>query len=112
MQDLIDFLHARFAEDLDLANAVDLLSSQMDRVSSHSLPEFAEYMVRWQPNTIRDEIEAKEQLLRSYAASHAWAESPYGNRETRILASGMADAIRILSRAYSDHPEYDNEWYL
>lgn len=92
MTDLIAFLNARFAEDLELANAVDLLSSEMPRTSTHSLPEFAEYMVRWQPNTIRREIGAKQKLLHRYQCS--------------------ITTLRMLAEAYSDHPDYNSDWQL
>ncbi len=60
---ITEFLLARIAEDERLANAVDMLSAGVDRISTHSLPEFSDYQIRWQPAAVRAECKAKRAII-------------------------------------------------
>ena len=93
MSGIVEFLEARIAEDEAQANAVDLLSSEMETISTHYLPEFADYMLRWQPKAVRAECAAKRGILDDYTGSPA-----------------MFQILMHMAAVYADHPDYKPDW--
>lgn len=123
---ITEFLEARIAEDEQQANAVDLLSSEMETISTHYLPEFADYMLRWQPKSVRAECAAKRAVIALYELHREnrdarrspralAAEDEHATHERRAQearARVAEDALRSLAAVYKDHPDYHQEWAL
>lgn len=109
---ITEFLLARIAEDEAAANAVDLLSSEMEIISTHHLPEFADYMLRWQPNAVRAECAAKRAIIEQYETYGAAAQGAVSVAYTmaRVSQRVMDGALRALAAVYKDHPDYQEEW--
>lgn len=114
-RDIFQFLEARISEDEAQANAVDLLSSEMETISTHYLPEFAEYMLRWQPRNVRAECDAKREIM----SEHIGGEFSLGSWPFCSTcmdwdnASGVpwpCHSIKSLAAPYKDHPDYDPQW--
>lgn len=120
---ITEFLLARISEDEAAANAVDLLSSEMETISTHYLPEFADYMLRWQPNSIRAECAAKRAILEMHSPADYRGIGMESPNACNICGkdTGMHDwewdknsfpcnTIKALAAVYADHPEYDPAW--
>lgn len=116
---IIEFLEARIAEDEAQANAVELLSSEVETISTHHLPEFAEYQLRWQPRAVRAECAAKRAMIAELflyeegmdgvlGDGHTAAEIKAGRCGLGMLAS--IPGLRILAAAYANHPDYSPDW--
>lgn len=101
MRDLLEFLHARLAEDAAVAQQarptfVGWLSTQSFR-SRDVAPQLT-YLMHWQPTRTLDDTEAKRRRVELIAA-----------------AGGMSDEARwhlLLAEAipYHRHPEFRPEW--
>lgn len=100
--EITDFIKARLAEDEEQANAVDLLASSMEVIATHHLPEFAEFSVRWDPVSIRAEIEAKRRILDAVAPSANW--------DWDAAAGCIDEILREMAYPYAKHADYREDW--
>lgn len=99
---LTGFLIARIAEDEGVARAAATLAQGVERISTHSLPEFAEYMTHWQPNRTLAECEAKWQRVAMLDDMERHSDPPTPSRAYRLLC--------LEAAPYADHPDYRAEW--
>ena len=111
---ITEFLEARIAEDEALANAVDLLSSEMEKISTHYLPEFSDFQLRWQPTAVRAECAAKRAIIREHedfveAIVRLSAALP-GDLNQEPDAPWRTSTLRHLAAVYADHADFDERW--
>jgi hypothetical protein len=97
---LTEFLLARIEEDEATARAASVLAQGVDRISTHSLPEFAEHMTTWQPNRVAAECEAKRRIVERCSAVG------YAMPATHLAHGILAE----LALPHAEHPDYREEW--
>lgn len=66
----------------------------------------ARHIARQQPARVLREIEAKRRIVATY---ELWRDFGGTDKEA-AFAKGLGDSLRILASAYSDHPDYLQEW--
>ncbi|WP_098891993.1 DUF6221 family protein (plasmid) [Streptomyces anulatus] len=132
MDDLVQFLKKRLAEDEAIAAAptkatwataewrfaevagdpiVDLGTNQLTRVSSLNKQEM-QHIARHDPARVLAEVSAKRELLNRYEYPEASeALPPSMNRLTASVERAVLDlAFRYLALPYADHPDYRGTW--
>lgn len=103
MRDLIDFLNARFAQDEEIAHALE-----------HLDPEGAARLLR--------EVEAKRRILEEHpitdhVVGYGGSTGDFGcitchDWDGVTRGEGYCITVLALAVPWSDHPEYREEWRL
>lgn len=141
MADLIEFLRARLDEDERIARDA-ARESRNDQWSSspygdsvyaddtgrpilcgpydYLADELKTYITRWHPKRMRDEVEAKREIL----DLHMPQRPVYDEDAARLICRtcGVADGwhdtpapcdtLKLLAQPYAVHPDYDPEWMV
>ena len=130
MSDVIKFLSARLSEDEVAAHAAadkqggsvwaitDIpyegicVWAELDVPGETS--EVTDHLARHDPARVLREVASKRAILQAYgrapsASSHI---SAFVRGQDAGYAEALADTLRHLASAYSDHPDYRQEWAL
>jgi hypothetical protein len=112
VDDLVEFLRARLGEDRSLAQqALDAPATDVELYATWPRQRVP-FGMTFDPARVLREVQAKRTIL-------AWAET--GAKEAahesahssmRIIAGAFKDSLKALAAAYSDHPDYRQEWAL
>ena len=123
MDELVQFLRARLAEDEQTAreaaggsgpdwyydNGHVQSRSHYGSVATGSQDflesEFGAHIVCHDPARVLREVGAKRELLRVAAAAHDYHET-----FTSGFAAALEGTLRLFALAYADHPDYHAEW--
>ncbi|MCG0069713.1 hypothetical protein CFC35_05650 [Streptomyces sp. FBKL.4005] len=130
MDELVEFLRARLAEDERAARQAtegpwtaevsgetghcvipsDAQSTReyVARTQLYAAAFDAEHIARHDPARVLREIEAKRRLLNEYTkvATNDVNEVEYAHG----WANALGEAVRLLALPYADHPNYRKEW--
>jgi hypothetical protein len=118
MNDLVEFLLARFAEDEVAAR--EALSRSSYGLADSAFEEAVElaqgegarapaliHITRWDPTRVLGEVEAKRQVVDEYEETRD--EAPPGDRYDGQLEA-LERVVRILALPYAGHKDYREEW--
>jgi hypothetical protein len=138
MNDLVEFLRARFNEDEQ--GARDAFSGQADPENGWGAerPEGyrqmaitphvgiiheavqADHIVRWNPARVLREVEAKRRIIAEHQIVPGPPQPPGGpdygcktchdHSEYGVGGFGYCTTLRLLALPYADHPEFREEW--
>ena len=119
MDDLVEFLRARLAEDAAVARAADArLGNVLNQVGySDSAAEADErHIARHSPARVLREVEAKRRIMECHEPWTASNGDITCGRCGREHIGGRpgghfpCQTLRLLALPYSDHPDYRQEW--
>jgi hypothetical protein len=118
MNDLVEFLLARFAKDKAVAHealsrsSYGLADSAFEEAGELAQGEGARapaltHIERWDPTHVLAEVESKRQVVDEYEETRD--EAPPGDRYDGQLEA-LERVVRILALPYAGHGSYREEW--
>jgi hypothetical protein len=116
MSEIVEFLKARLDEDETIARDANTSPEMVTGIPrSYASAPVAIHIARHHPERVLREVEAKRRIVHEYEVEVD--RGPAGSRlEFEARHGGILDAyrasLRILAAAYSDHPDYRQEWAL
>lgn len=134
MEELIAFIEARLAEDESMAKAASAGPWRVDdetyaeviyaaddssvvaggrwggEASVFETNEDARHIVRHDPARVLREVEAKRRLVHRYDEIARLVLPYYPSDRDQGYAEALAEAVRGMAAAWSDHPDYRAEW--
>jgi len=117
MSDLTTFLLERITEDETVARKATpvswaIVDPPADSVSLETIVgtglaynrDAARHIVRWDPDRVLAECEAKRRIL-----AHCGSGLAYGSFGESLLGETV---LRLIALPYADHPDYQEDWRL
>ncbi|MFC9555561.1 DUF6221 family protein [Rhodococcus sp. NPDC056960] len=102
MNDIVEFLRARFDEDEVAAHAAKDSPIITSIARQNGKRAAAEHIARHNPARVRQDVNAKRTVLNVLEHWPSWT-GPDGDLPARI-------ALRHMAAVYADHPDYDPTW--
>lgn len=105
----LEFLRARLAEDEQVARAASDPNCYFDLLGGSKAEE--RFLAVFDPARVLREIEAKRQILDAYESAVLDDQrDPARGRATAAVRDALAETLRLLALAYSDHPDFQSGW--
>ncbi|MFI1524950.1 DUF6221 family protein [Streptomyces griseus] len=111
MDDLVQFLRDRLAEDEQTARAAGdgWYGYDPEQQIAFVPPEDSRHIARHDPARVLREVEAKRRILDEVVPEVEKAEEMIED-EWHTSTDAADDLIRLLALPYADHPDYQDTW--
>jgi hypothetical protein len=121
MDDLVQFLHARYDEDERIARAAGSgwYGYEPTQQIAFVSPEDSAHIAAHSPARVLREINAKRQIVRQAFEHAAVIDGEWGCcHDAEAIEAGYCDEqrpndlrlLRLIALPYADHPDYREEW--